>query len=202
METVDLTMPLDEGTPTYPDDPDTEVKDTATVDDDGYAVKRLAFGSHVGTHIDAPAHMIEGGRTLDDYPPESFVGEAVVVDVRGQEVIQTDLSCLAEDTEILLFRTGHSEGYGQRYHDGFPVVSEETANEVVGSEIGILGIDSPSPDEPPYPVHEMLLSNGVLLLENLTNLGAVTGESFRCCALPLKIVDGDGAPCRVAGVVD
>jgi len=204
MRTVDLTLAVDGDTPTYPGDPETSVEDVATVDDDGYAVKRLSFPSHVGTHIDAPAHMFKDGKTVDDYGVDRFVGEAVVVDVRDTKTVEPDVLDGVEGVDTVLFRTGWvDEAYGDDgYYDGGPVLSEETAEELVDRGVGTVGLDAPSPDEPPYPVHGILLGNDVLLLENLTNLGAVGGGRFRCHALPLRVADADGAPCRVVGFVD
>jgi kynurenine formamidase len=205
MKLVDLTMSLDEETPTHPDDPEVEAEEVTTVEKDGYAVKRLWFPSHVGTHIDAPAHMLEDGKTVDDYGVETFVGEGVVVDVQGQEVIEVGKDRL-DDADMVFFHTGHAKrahnGRSEDYHDGGPVVSERTAEAVVETGVDVFGIDAPSPDEPPYPVHDMLLGNDVVILENLVNLGAVGERQFRCYALPLNVVGGDGAPCRVIAVLD
>lgn len=201
---VDLTMPIDERTPTFPGDPEQEIEDASTVDEDGYAVKRLNFSSHFSTHIDAPAHMVRGGKTLDEYPTENFVGEAVAVDVRGQEEISLDPDHVGfTEVEMVFFRTGHAQkAYGDGYYRGAPVITEETAEMLVEKGVDIVGIDSYSPDEEPYPVHEILLGNDILIAENLVNLEEVSGKSFRCYLLPLKIGDADGAPCRAIGVVE
>jgi len=200
---VDLTNRIDDDTPPYPGDPETEVDQHATVEEDGYSVKRLSFSSHVSTHLDAPAHMVEDGKTLDDYPVDHFVGEAVAVDVRGQETVEPDLTNVG-DVDMVFLRTGHVEkAYGEdAYYDDHPVVAEETAHALVDAGVKILGLDSPSPDTSPYPVHEILLGNDVLILENLTNLDAVSGERFVCHALPLNVADADGAPCRVVAVME
>ena len=203
MEVVDLTNPVDSDTPTHPDDPDMEMEEAATVEEDGYAVKRLVLPSHLGTHVDAPAHMFGDGRTVDDYPVKRFVGEAVVIDARGEDVVDIGRERVDEDADMLLFRTGDdSAAYDGGYSGGGPVLTERTAEACVSAGADLVGIDSGSPDESPYPVHDILLGNDILLLENLTNLGAVTGERFLCYALPLNIAEGDGAPCRVVGVID
>ena len=205
MNVVDLTMRLDEGTLTHPDDPDVEIEEVATVEDDGYSVRRIGFPSHVGTHVDVPAHMVEGGRFVDDYGVDRFVGDAVVVDVRGQDVIDLG-EPRTGDADMLFFRTGHAEGARGRgsgyHHGGTPVISERTAEALVETGVGVVGIDAPSPDRAPYPVHDKLLGNDVVILENLVNLGAVDDGRFLCYALPLNVVGGDGAPCRVVGVLE
>lgn len=200
-EVVDLTMPIDERTPTFPGDPVQEIKDVSTVEEDGYAVKRLTFPSHFSTHLDAPAHMIPEGRTLDDYPTDKFVGEAIAVDVRGQEEISLDPERIGP-ADMVFFRTGHvQKAYSDDYYQNNPVIKEETAEELLEKGVDIVGIDSYSPDREPYPVHNILLGNGVLIAENLVNLEGVSEKRFRCYLLPLKIGDADGAPCRAIGVV-
>lgn len=201
-EVVDLTMTIDERTPTFPGDPEQEIQDASTVEEDGYAVKRLTFSSHFSTHLDAPAHMIPEGRTLDEYPTDRFVGDAFAVDVRGQEEISFDPGKVGQ-ADMVLFRTGHAKkAYDGDYYQDNPVIAEETAEGLVDEGVDVVGIDSYSPDREPYPVHDVLLGNGVLIAENLVNLEAVSGERFRCYLLPLKITDADGAPCRAVGVVE
>ncbi|MFP4188387.1 MAG: cyclase family protein [Halobacteriales archaeon] len=204
MRTVDLTLTMEDGEPAYPGDPETEIRNVATVDEDGYATKRLSFSSHVGTHVDAPAHMLRDGKTVDEYAVDRFVGEAVVVDVHEYNPIGPETVRDAGDADMVFLRTGHVErSYGDDgYYDNHPIVAEEAAEKLVDRGVRTVGLDAPSPDEPPYPVHDILLGNDVLLLENLTNLGAVGDGPFICYALPLNIADADGAPCRVIGVVD
>lgn len=199
-EVFDLTMPINERIPTYPGDPKQEIKEVATVEENGYSLKELSFPSHFSTHFDAPSHMIADGKNLDEYPVGKFVGDAVVVDVRGQELIE-DASGVG-DVEMVFFRTDRSQkAYDEEYHDDVPVLTEDTAEDLVKNGVDIVGLDSPSPDTEPFPVHDILLRGDVLILENLVNLGAVQGEPFRCYALPLFVDDADGAPCRVVGVV-
>src|SRR3989344_2695858 len=91
MTLVDLTMPIDERMPTYPDDPKLELFSIATIQNQGWNEQRITLNSHFGTHIDAPFHMLEKGKKLTDFPLETFMGEAIVLDVRGQLHIEPDL---------------------------------------------------------------------------------------------------------------
>src|SRR3989338_3448746 len=108
MEIIDLTMPLDERTPVFPGDPPFKSVATTTVAVEGYEEHRLSLGSHTGTHVDAPSHMISGGKTLSELPLTQLVGEAVVLDVRGQHSIDVPLGNVHPD-DIVFFLTGHSE---------------------------------------------------------------------------------------------
>ncbi len=199
---IDLTMPIDERTPTFPGDTKQDIRVVATVERDGWCVRRLTMSSHFSTHIDAPSHMIEGGRTLSDYPIGKFMGEGIVLDVTGMDEIEVDLSRVREN-DIVLFLTGHGrKANDDDYFENNPVITERTARELVRRKVGIVGLDSFTPDNEPYRVHRIFLENDILIVENLVNLDRLAGRRFRCCILPLNIRNADGAPCRVVGIIE
>jgi len=199
---IDLTMLIDERTPTFPGEAPHEIEQVATIENDGWNLKRICINSHFSTHIDVPAHMIEGGKTLTDFSLEKFIGEAVVIDVRGLQEIEVDLS-EARKGDIVFFLTGHStKAYEKNYFETNPVITERTARGLIEKDINIVGIDSFTPDNAPYLIHKMFLRTDILIVENLINLEKLAGKRFQCCILPLNIKNGDGAPCRVAGIVD
>ncbi|PIJ48025.1 hypothetical protein BMH30_05900, partial [Leucobacter sp. OLES1] len=78
---VDLSHPIETGMPVFPGDPEVRIEPALAVPEDGVAVARLDLGSHAGTHIDAPAHSIVGGATVDELPLEWLVGDARVLRV-------------------------------------------------------------------------------------------------------------------------
>jgi len=199
---IDLTMPIDEKTPTFPGEAPHIIEQIATIENEGWNLKRISITSHFSTHIDVPVHMIEGGRSLSDYPLRKFIGEAIVLDVTGQNEIQVDLSEVQKG-DIVFFLTGHSSKvYEKDYFENNPVITERTARDLIEKEINIVGLDSFTPDNEPYLIHKMFLRADILVVENLVNLEKLAGKRFRCFILPLNIKDGDGAPCRVAGIVD
>lgn len=199
---IDLTMTLDENTPTYPGDPKQEIKQLATVEKDGWNEKRLTFNSHFSTHIDAPLHMIKGGKTLTDFPIETFVGEAVVIDVRGQKEIQSDLEMVKEN-DIVFFLTDHTKkAYDKDFFENNPVITLKTAQKLVDKKIKIVGLDSFTPDNEPFETHKLFFKHDILIVENLINLGELNGKRFKCHILPLNIKNGDGAPCRVIATLE
>ena len=83
MEIFDLTMSIDERTPTFPGDPKQEIKQIATIGENGWNEKKLTFNSHFSTHIDAPFHMLENGKKLTDFPIETFIGDAIVIEIKN-----------------------------------------------------------------------------------------------------------------------
>ena len=198
---LDLTMPIDEKTPNFPGDPIIKIK-RHNVKEHGIGKTFLEFHTHISTHIDAPSHMIENGKTLSDFPINKFIGEAIVIDVRGQKNIEPSLSNVQEG-DIVFFLTSHSDkAQDPDYFENNPVITEKTAQKLAEKRISIVGLDSFTPDNEPYKVHKIFLKNDVLIVENLINLNGLSGKRFQCFILPMKITDADGAPCRIIAITD
>lgn len=196
MDIIDLTMPLDEKTPTFPGDPALIIR-RETVGKHGCGKTFLGLHTHVGTHIDVPSHMIADAKTLSDFPITKFVGEAIVVDVRGRRSIEPPFLGVNKG-DIVFFLTAHSEkAYNTDYFTNNPVVTEKAAQSLANLGVSIVGLDSFTCDNEPYTVHKILLRNDILIVENLVNLQVLAGKRFQCTILPLKITAADGAPCRV-----
>lgn len=185
--------------PIYPGDPAPALAQVTSVEKDGCADHLVTTTMHVGTHIDAPLHMIHGGKKITDYPPETFFGRGVFVDVRGKDVIDASSvpANLLQPNDIVLFYTGWSDRYGEPgYFERYPDMTEALAGVLVRARVRMIGLDACSPDRPPYAVHTLLLSNDILIIENLTNLNQLLGKHFNVCAFPMNI-DADAAPARV-----
>lgn len=194
-------MPIDEKTPVLPGDPKQEIKQIATIKENGWNEKRLTISSHFSTHIDAPFHMIENGKKLTDFPIEKFIGEAIVIDVRSQKQIKSNLGNIKEN-DIVFFFTGHTnKAYSSDFFQDNPVITKETAQQLIAKKVKIVGLDSYSPDNEPFEIHKMLFRYDILIVENLVNLDKLNGKRFMCYILPLKINNADGAPCRVIGII-
>lgn len=194
MKFVDLSVLVNEHTPVYPGDPPVKIDLAGVFEQDGYTDHLLHFGTHTGTHIDAPLHMIDGGQTLDQIPIESFIS-------RGRLVESLDFTKVKqagiEQGDIVLFRTGMSERFHESdYFEKSPEIPEEVANYLVEKKVKMIGMDMASPDHPPYEIHRLLLGEGILIIENLTNLDQLAGKQFTVYALPMKFAL-DGAPARV-----
>lgn len=199
---IDLTLPVNVKIPVFPGSPPTEIKQIATVKNEGWNEKRLTFNSHFSTHIDAPRHMLDNGKTLSDYPIESYLGDAIVFDVRGQSVINVNVDNI-KSNDIVFFRTGHSSHiYESDYFENNPVISKETIKQLIKKKISILGIDSFSPDKEPYDIHKQLFYQDIRIVENLIHLDQIFLQRFFCYIFPLNIEDADGAPCRVVAQVN
>lgn len=200
MKVFDFTMPIDERTPTFPGDPKQEIRQAATIRENGCNKKRLTFNSHFSTHIDAPFHMLEGGKKLTDYPIEHFIGDAIVVDARGTPKKEPSLADVKRN-DIVFLETGHTKkAYSPEFYKDNPTITEGTAQELIDKQVKIVGIDSYTTDNEPFTIHKLLFKHDILLVENLVNLDKLMNKRFKCYIMPLNIKDGDGAPCRVIAV--
>jgi kynurenine formamidase len=197
---IDLTQTIEEGMPVYPGDDKTSLKASRFLAEDGYNDDRLEISMHAGTHIDGPRHLTASRQLISDLPVTAFTGEGCLLDVRGQQSIdcKAEYERLIAVKSIVLFQTGFSAFYGlDKYYREHPVVSLELGQFMIAKQIKCLGIDAPSPDKVPYPVHKMLLQAGIFIIENLTNLDLIpAGQPFEVIALPLKI-KANSSPARV-----
>lgn len=201
MKVIDLSMLIDEKTPVFSGDSKQEIKQIATITENGWNEKRITFNSHFSTHLDAPLHMLENAKSLSDFPIDYFIGEGIVLDVRGQKEINSNLENVKEN-DIVFFFTGHTEkAYSQEFFKNNPVITKETAEKLIKKKIKIVGLDSFTPDNSPYLIHKMLLKKNILIVENLVNLNELKGR-FNCYILPLNLKNADGAPCRIIGIID
>jgi len=217
MASYDLSQPISDGMPVYPGDPPVGLKQLATVETDGYAQTSLGIDSHTGTHIDAPAHMITGGRRLDEFPVETFRFTARRVDCTrlaprseiGPDALAADFD--GDGLDLLVVETGWDDYWGTTHYFEHPFLNTGAADWLADRGLH-LGIDAPNVDPTPtehaaaeptgYPVHQRLLGDGRLLLENLRGLSRLP-ECFELHAYPLSIHgEGDGAPVRAVAVVD
>lgn len=201
MKFVDLTMTVNENTPVYPGDPKPEFKRIAYCETDGWNEHRICANTHFGTHIDSPWHMLEEGKRLTDFSIDKFIGRAIILDVRGQSEIDTQLSGVEKD-DIVFLRTDHTlKANSPAFFDDNPVISMKLAEALVDIKVKMVGIDSYSPDNPPFAIHKIFMKHDILILENLVNLAAVPSAKFMAYVLPIKYERIDGAPCRVIAQV-
>lgn len=205
MKIVDLAHTFTPNMPVYPGDPKATLEQTAFIDNDTYNDHRLSTLMHVGTHMDAPLHMIDGGKTMDEISPEHFFGNGILIDVRGRKAID---STALKDVEIdkgsiILLYTGFGEKYRtDDYFTNYPEVKEDFAQQMVASEVKMVGMDMLGPDyDSPWTAHKILLGHDIFILENLTNLDHLVGvKQFDIIALPAKLAS-DAAPVRVVAII-
>ncbi len=208
MRIYDVSVPLSASTPTYPGDPGIEIKQWLRLaEGDAANVSLINFGLHSGTHVDAPAHFIEGGARVDSLPFETLIGEAEVVEV-ADHIGVIDESFVAKNcgsgSNRILFKTRNSAFWHnpeQGFREDYVSIDPAAARWLVEAGIKLVGIDYLSVEKfksDSFPTHLAFLSRGVVIIEGL-DLRAVPSGRYELICLPLKVAggSGDGAPARV-----
>ena len=205
MKTYDITVPIRSGMPIYEGDPSVDVQSwSALAKGDSANVSFLHFGAHTGTHVDAPAHFIEGARKIDALPLDVLIGPARVVRV-PDDVGEIDPDFIAaldlHAVERVVFHTRNSHFWSEGFRKDFTHLLPEAAQKLVDLRVKLVGTDYLSIEKfhsGHHRTHLALLSNDVVIVEGL-NLSGVPAGDYELICLPLKIADGagDGAPARV-----
>lgn len=209
---VELSHPLSPGMPRLPILPDMEMDSLASIADGApLNIGSVRLPLHVGTHIDAPRHIVPGGASIDQIPPERFMGHATVsaIGKGAGEVIEIEDVLEGgpepETGDALLIFTGWGDKFYAREYADHPSLSPELAEWAVARGLSMVGVDMSTPDLPmirrdtkfDYKIHRTLLEGGVLIAENLCNLDKAAGQRVRLLALPLAIAGGDAGPARI-----
>lgn len=161
----------------------------------------------VFTHFDTPSLFFPDGKTIDQYPPEWFIGKCYVVNVScrsEEEVISVERVREFLDRHYLppmsmvFLHTGWAKYMGTEKYYNHPVLDKELAEWLVEKRTKIIGFDMPDPErKEEKELHKLLLSQDVLILENLSDLSPVAGMRVTVYAMPIKIMKGEIAPARV-----
>jgi arylformamidase len=178
----DLSIKLSEKTEVFEGDESFKKIELAKIDTDGFRTDFISMTTHVGTHIDSPAHFFKNGKTLDQYSPDRFYGRVHVIN--SKRLISYIHNILEEDSLI--------------FSDDKPIeFTDETLNHLKNKKIKMIGTKGLSIEfSPPFKLHQFFLSNDILLLENL-NLDEVPEGIYFLVALPILIENSDAAPTRV-----
>jgi arylformamidase len=199
----DVSLPIINGGLTFPGDPPIRISPHQSIAEGGSAnVSAMGFGSHTGTHIDAPSHFIEGAEPVDAIPLERLVGPAVVLEF-ADDVTAIDASQLRSRdlgaTPRVLFRTRNSALlWAPRFTPDYTYLTPDGAEYLLQQGVQLVGIDYLSIerfDSPDHPVHRMLLQRRVVILEGL-DLSLVPPGRYELICLPLRLAGLDGAPAR------
>ncbi|MDF1534674.1 MAG: cyclase family protein [Methanosarcinaceae archaeon] len=178
----------------YPGDPKPQIEIISSIENDGTKLSRISFGSHTGTHIDAPSHVFKDGATVDRIQLDGLVGRSLLLDMstKVKAITGNDLETanrLFEDIpgiKILILKLKNSLSY----------LDESATDWIVENGFATVGIDGLSADvQSQLSVHTKLLGNGINIVECL-DLHDVDEGVYDFMCLPLKIIGCDGAPAR------
>jgi arylformamidase len=200
---IDISVPLHNSTVYWPHDPKVSIQRISDLaKGDKYNTSRISLGSHSGTHIDAPLHVIKRGQGVAEIPLEILIGPARVIEINDNESIKPVVLVQHKIRrgERILFKTLNSSQlwHKSKFSEKFVHISIEAANLLAKLKTKLVGIDYlsvSSYQDDGIIVHKTLLGAGVLIIEGL-NLANVIPGKYQLICLPLKIDHGDGAPAR------
>jgi arylformamidase len=203
MKIYDVTVALAEDLVGYPGDPPVRIERLKEIarDEATYNLSSYSFGSHAGTHIDAPSHLLENGLSVDNLPLEMLIGRARVVEVTAPRIDEQVLQEFDFTTDMrVLFKTRNSYLWGRsEFVQDYVHITLEAARFLIKEGIKLVGIDYLSVDKfdsRELETHREFLSAGAIIIEGL-DLREVEPGDYELLCLPLKVKDGDGAPARV-----
>ena len=207
MRALDLTHTFDNGMPVFPGLPAPAFEPIAKVEDDGYAMTRYSMLNHIGTHVDAPAHQIAGGDTLDEIGLERLVTDAVRIDVSQRTphgaIPLDELLPHLDDVragDIVLFYSDNARNYGtEAYWTGWSFPDADASRALIERGVSAVGFDGPSADpvdSTTFELHRIWLSAGRMIIENATNLDRLPARAQLVVA-PMKVARANGAPTRI-----
>ena len=207
MRIYDVSVPISPQTPVYPGDPGVEIRQWAEIArGDAANVSLLHFGAHTGTHVDAPSHFIEGAPGVEAMALDALVGKARVIEMPDDVGAITANRLPAgsiEGATRVIFKTRNSAFWsdgGGGFRQDFTYIAPDAARALVQGGVRLVGIDYLSVEKfrpERHETHEILLSDGVVIVEGL-DLREVAAGDYELICLPLKIAwgAGDGAPAR------
>ena len=216
---IDLTMEINEGMQTFPTHwhPFVEITQLGRHGIENRETRKVTLGTHTGTHVDAPKHFIKNAGAVDKIPLDQLMGKASLIDLTefsdNKKVSKNNLKIAIgkKDIRKILLHFGWDKKLGTNdYYTKNPFISEEAAEWLVNEGCHLVGMDTPMPDDPKNnrdscndsPVHKILLSNNVVLVEYLVNLNLINQNTFFLVVSPLKIKDADGSPARVVAILE
>lgn len=213
MNPIDLTLEISNKLPSFPGSPSPQFISWADKKSDGYNLELVFFSSHSGTHLDAPYHFVEKGVSIDKIPLSKLIINAVICRVKkdpNEPITQRDIidfetrNGTIHPNMAVVFETEWSKSIAKKdYFTKNPGLSAAAARYLLKKKVSLVGIDSPSIDigkDSKFPVHHILLKGGVLILENLCNLGKIPRPYFKLIVLPLKLRGATGSPVRAVAI--
>jgi arylformamidase len=202
MKIIDISLPLNNSTPVYPGNVPLSVSIHHAMPEHATQLSSITFGSHTGTHIDAPGHAIALAPMLDDIPLEIFVGPCMVLDFSNEqgEAVTTEMlknENIKKGDRVLLKTRNSTRGFTD-FYDDYVYLDGDAAEYLVGLGVSLVGIDALSIKKrggSDHRPHTALLSKNIPIIEGL-DFSKVTSGEYELVCLPLNFTGIDGAPAR------
>ncbi len=204
MTYLDISLPIRDGMLSWPSDPDVRITQFKTVADQGSDLVKIESGNHLGTHVDAPKHVIDGASGMDVFHLETFLGPATVIDLTeivGDEILPQHLGQAEAGTmERVLLKTRNTTDrlLEKPFTEDYVALSGDAALWLAERDVKLVGIDYLSIQRRGSDgrAHTELLRKNVAIIEGLWLVDVPPG-TYELIALPLRLEDGDGTPARV-----
>lgn len=197
---IDISQKISHETAVYPGDPRFHSRLVSSLKQgDVCEVSEITMGSHIGTHVDAPSHMVAGGDTLESMPLDCFIGPCRVITVCASIISEKMIQEMEiKPGERILLRTDPKGKYQKNDRFNPAVLSLRAAQLLASIGVKLVGIDAPTVENMELcdgEVHRTLLRAGVAVLEGIC-LQEATQERYYLSALPLRMTGENGSPCR------
>ncbi len=209
---IDLSQSINSDIKRYPGSPNVSFLKWSKYSIDGYDSEAIFLSTHTGTHMDAPSHFIKGAEPIDIIDVNRFVMNNVHLlkiskssnqYITTEDIINSNTDIKENDSIIL--STGWENNYNSDdYMSSNPGLSPDAATYLSNKKINAVAIDSPSIDsgmESKFPVHQILLKNDVLVIENICNLTQINKKILKLIAIPLKLQGATGSPIRALAII-
>ena len=204
MNLIDLSYPISNNMTTYPTDPDVTIRMEKNIKTHHSLLHSFSMGTHTGTHLDAPAHVIKNGKTLDEIDLNHFIGRAIMIDKDSYYKLEN----FDENIDGVIFNTGWYNYFQNPdifYGSGRPEIPNDLIEMCLELDIRFFGCDLPSVDQSgsiKKPIHNSLLGYNIVIYEKLTNLGEIPSLScFKFIGFPLSLSGLDGSPVRAVAII-
>jgi arylformamidase len=214
MHVIDLTMRISSSIRVFPGSPQPCFIKWSKLDIQGYDSEVMFMSTHTGTHVDAPSHFKPDLASIDMISVARLVCNAVLIRTErhaGQLVEQQDLSNLEiMQGDAVVIATGWEKHAANRnYMTENPGLSRQAARYLAKKKVNAVAIDCPSIDagtDSRFTVHNLLLQNDIIIVENLCNLDRIANRNkssnkFTLIISPLKLLGATGSPARVLAQV-
>jgi len=204
MRTYDITLTIIPEMIVWPGDPPVKMQRLSSINaGDNANVTQVSMSCHTGTHVDAPDHFLNNGKTVESLSLDLMVGRAYVLHLPNVNLITASILMDADippRTRRLLFKTRNSEYWAngnREFQTDFVGLSVDAAELLVDRNVKLVGIDylSIAPYKQGKPVHTILLDAGMVVIEGL-DLSKVSQGRYTLHCLPLKLGGAEGAPTR------
>lgn len=169
-----------------------------------FEVTEIEFQTSVGTYLDSPYHRYPTGRDIGDLDVDELVLPGVVVDARGLDPYdELDVEVLPTDRNLtnraVLFNFGWDNHWDTEQYRSYPYISDALIGRLIGENVSLVGVDTINIDDhrnPSRPAHTRFLDEEIFIVENMTGLDTLHGESFRLFAVPIKATQTAAMPIR------